>query len=201
MAMPGKKKLQPHRKPLYWFVWLALCGVLYVNMLLTPVVYGGCPWNMVSEVTVSPPTPCLELSGRQGAGGCVNPELYGQNNCSETVTISIGKASSPRIHEFAPSDRISVLVDLALGTPSEDQYGFVDRYDFQLPAKIRARDISISFYTYLELGDPLGDLLGALFAFLRTLCLVGGLGAAAAVLALIALALFRVFRRQDKTRP
>jgi hypothetical protein len=162
MISPGKKRLQPRRKLRYWCVWLTLCAILYADLLPTPVAYGGCPWTKASEVTVSPSTPCLELSVIQGARGCIDPELDGQNKCTETFTL--------RGHEFAPGDSISVLVSLDSGTSHQD-HGIVDRYDFQLSAKLGARDISISFYTYLEHWDPFGTAFLPVLGFLAMLCL------------------------------
>lgn len=155
MHSPIRRPPRASKRHRISLLWVAIC--LLLTFLAFPVSHAsaGCPWTDASPVTVTPATPCLSLSARQGAGGCVHPEITGVNNCTDALTIWIVGGPKAGAYRFEPGEQVQVLVDLEAGRPTNDG----NRYDFELPAKLGEKELKISFYTYRRSTSCLGMAL------------------------------------------
>lgn len=105
---------------------------------------GGCPWTETSEVTIDPATACLALqvadsSGTPPSTGCVNPVLYGQNGCGETLTIPAAWSATGADAVFDAGAEVETEIDLG-STAAQDGV-----YEFAVSATMGGDPITIWF--------------------------------------------------------
>ena len=104
---------------------------------------GGCPWTKLSALEVTPARPCLDLQLADGAdshatGGCVNPVVYGRNNCESAVTVPGAFTSTLADQTFEPGADIQVEVPLETSTQSHGD-------NFAVPFLIGSDTVIVSF--------------------------------------------------------
>ena len=110
---------------------------------------GGCPWVGVSEVDVDPASDCLVLSVPAGtdaekpAGGCVNPELRGRNECAARLVMDASPDGFWPALVAEPGEEISIVIDLEARTSKAG-----DRIDFVIPARLGDAAVTIRFATF-----------------------------------------------------
>ena len=131
--------------------WKSLTLVLVVPLLSVLLAgCGGCPWTEVSDVTVRPAKPCLELrvadaSGRGDSTGCVDPVLVGKNSCSDTLLLPAEHAGERKEGIFGPGEK--VVFEVAFEKAEERE---PDRYEYSIPGRLGEESVTITFHTWLD---------------------------------------------------
>jgi hypothetical protein len=119
---------------LSWLAVIALVGPFSSGC-------GGCPWTKLSDLVVTPDTPCLDIhladsSGTGPSTGCVDPVIYGQNNCSDALVI---EGTTNGEQTFNPGDSFVIEVPLETSTPDHGD-------DFVIVASLGTDLVQISFH-------------------------------------------------------
>jgi len=138
-------------KPLAALTITAVLTAALVVPVSAPVLAGcgGCPWTSSSDVDVSPEATCLDLEVSDGdrhlpngEGGCVNPILFGTNNCAEPLTLPATDTTGDDAVVVQPGASFEIAVPLDRATTSGDDY------DFVISATLGSDAISIAFTTF-----------------------------------------------------
>ena len=110
---------------------------------------GGCPWTEHGEVTIKPKTSCLDLhladaSGVAPSTGCVNPVLYGKNNCESA--LSLPKDFSTNKKELTVEKGKSFNFEISYYDVCKVVAN--DRCHITMPANLGDKKITIEFELY-----------------------------------------------------
>lgn len=108
---------------------------------------GGCPWTSHGKVLVTPPEACLNLSvagadGQAPSTGCVNPVLFGYNNCDVSLTLP-GSMSVDSKDKVVKSGA-AFTFEVSLNTCKQNGEDFHAR----IPATLGKNGIVIEFDLY-----------------------------------------------------
>jgi len=102
----------------------------------------GCQQHGVSEVTVTPETPCLELQGgvpgkeESSIGLCEEVWLLGQNHCTEALHLpAMLPNGAPQACDVAPGAQIEHRLSHTMGPGTS----------YTVDATLGAQPITISF--------------------------------------------------------
>jgi hypothetical protein len=122
-------------------------GLLIVaSLLATNAGCGGCPWVTTSDAEVSDNAACLDLDVADGSGdepstGCVDPVVFGTNNCNAELIVPAEFSATGQELVIAPGGAVAIEVPLSVGEYDEDE----ERYTFLLAAELGDEPISITF--------------------------------------------------------
>jgi len=105
---------------------------------------GGCPWTQLSDLVVTPDTPCLDLqladsSGNAPSTGCVDPVVYGQNNCTDALVVPAQFTTTGVDQTFQPGANIVLEVQADSSTRDHGD-------NFAIAAMLGADPVTISFH-------------------------------------------------------
>lgn len=111
---------------------------------------GGCPWVETSDVDIDPGASCLQLFIPEGdsstplaTGGCVNPVLFGRNECNVPLVIEASPEGAWPAQTVLPGDflDLEVRLDGNVGTQGS-------RIDFEVHGQLGESPVVIRFSTF-----------------------------------------------------
>lgn len=119
--------------------WIGLLGLLSLAGLL--MASCGCMNMGVGELTIEPPTACLDLSLPGKISNCATASglvLSGRNNCAETLTLPGSFRVSPAQDLVVePGGEVEYRIAWSIGTPQE----------FAIPATLGEAEVVLHFDT------------------------------------------------------